>query len=82
MEARQERIDELDEQHALFALEAPAHAAALWTIDQIEAFYESEGELLGPQPQPSSKVKQTNGRRRRTNQARQARLTEDEDEDY
>ena len=51
MEARQELIDELDEQHALFALEAPAHAAALWTIGQIEAFYESEGELLGPEPE-------------------------------
>ena len=48
MEVRQEMIDELDEQHVLFALEAPAHAAALWTIGQIEAFYESEGELLGP----------------------------------
>lgn len=48
IEARQEMIDELDKQHALFALEAPAHAAALWTIGQIEAFYESEGKLLGP----------------------------------
>ena len=50
MEARQELIDELDEQHALFALEAPAHAAALWSIGQIEAFYEAGGELLGPEP--------------------------------
>jgi hypothetical protein len=44
-------LDQLDN---LDVLEAPPHAAKLWTVQQMIAFYESGGTLLGPDPSQSS----------------------------
>ena len=54
VEERRELIDELEEEYALDAIQAP-EGAIDWTEQEIRDYFESDGETL---PAPKAKVNQ------------------------